>query len=236
VAPARRWPRFAIEICFVRDAATIVLLRAAGDGSEMYLQRRTHSATFMSNAYVFPGGAADEGDASPRHTAVRELYEEAGIRLDPAILQPYAHWMTPTIEPKRFSAVFFLAILPEGQTPQIPKTDNPEVTDSVWLKPEEAGTTSLYLPPPQLRTAFELAGFGRLPPSRLLAAIGKRDPLPAPILPRRHRSAEPLTLLFPWDREYESHGMGQGLPLPADHPQAFGPSRVVRTTTGWKLM
>jgi 8-oxo-dGTP pyrophosphatase MutT (NUDIX family) len=217
----------------VRDAATIVLLRAAGDGCEMYLQRRTHSATFMSNAYVFPGGAADETDGSLRHTAVRELHEEAGIRLDPTELHPYAHWMTPTIEPKRFSARFFLAVAPEGQVPVI---DNQEVTDAVWLKPEGAPATSLYLPPPQLRTAFELARYGRLSPAALLAAIGKRDPLPAPILPRRHRSAEPLTLLFPWDPEYESHGMGEGLALPADHPQAFGPSRVVRTATGWRLI
>src|SRR5262245_37800557 len=112
----------------MRDAATIVLLRPAGDGCEVYLQRRAAGASFFSNAYVFPGGAADPEDRDLRHTAVRELAEEARIDLDPGALHPYAHWMTPTIEPKRFSARFFLAVLPPGQEPVI---DNQEVTDGV---------------------------------------------------------------------------------------------------------
>ena len=48
---------------------------------------------------------------------------------------PCAHWITPTIEPKRFDTRFFLAkVRPE----QLGMQDGFELTDSVWIKPGEA--------------------------------------------------------------------------------------------------
>ncbi len=66
-----------------RDAASVILLRArAGTGeAEVFLLRRHRKASFMSSAFVFPGGAADEGETDPRQTAARELFEEAGVLL-----------------------------------------------------------------------------------------------------------------------------------------------------------
>ena len=50
----------------VRPAATLILLRDAAPGIEVFLQRRAERAAFLGGAHVFPGGALEAGDADPR--------------------------------------------------------------------------------------------------------------------------------------------------------------------------
>lgn len=77
-------------------AASILLLR--DDPLEVLMLRRPQSSSFMPNAWVFPGGAAEQldeeiareiGDGSlltaMRYTAIRELFEETGIWLGPPL-------------------------------------------------------------------------------------------------------------------------------------------------------
>jgi glyoxylase-like metal-dependent hydrolase (beta-lactamase superfamily II)/8-oxo-dGTP pyrophosphatase MutT (NUDIX family) len=91
-----------------RPAATLVLLRDAAQGPEVFMVERSHAADFVAGAYVFPGGAVDDADAHPDMqarvlglsdaaasrrlglsangvgywvAAVRECFEEAGILL-----------------------------------------------------------------------------------------------------------------------------------------------------------
>lgn len=79
-----------------RDSATVILLRDAPAGPEVFLQRRGAGASFMAGAYVFPGGVVDDTDRgmppelvdepgadllAQRVAAVRELFEEAGVLL-----------------------------------------------------------------------------------------------------------------------------------------------------------
>jgi len=47
----------------------------------------------------------------------------------------FDHWVTPEIYSMRFDACFYLAPLPPNQ---IPLSRSEEVTDSVWIKPDEA--------------------------------------------------------------------------------------------------
>ncbi len=71
----------------IRDAATLILLRPAPNGAfEILLLRRDSGHEFMADAWVFPGGALDDGDrhdqADPfRLAAIRETYEESGLLL-----------------------------------------------------------------------------------------------------------------------------------------------------------
>jgi len=71
----------------LRDAATICLIRAAHHGPEVLMVQRPDTATFMSSAWVFPGGAVDETDQAQeglwplQAAALRELVEETGIWL-----------------------------------------------------------------------------------------------------------------------------------------------------------
>jgi 8-oxo-dGTP pyrophosphatase MutT (NUDIX family) len=92
-----------------RPASTVVVLRDAAGGPEVFLVRRHESTAFMGGAYVFPGGRVDAGDhggdsswcdgveraaaqmpemdraeAVAYHVAAaRELFEEAGVLLAP---------------------------------------------------------------------------------------------------------------------------------------------------------
>lgn len=66
-------------------AASVIVLRP--EPLEVLMLKRTATASFVPNAWVFPGGAVDASDArdstldTMRVAAVRELFEEAGIWL-----------------------------------------------------------------------------------------------------------------------------------------------------------
>jgi len=81
-----------------RPASTVMVVRAAGAGIEVFMARRSAQSPFMPDAYVFPGGAVDAADAQPEAiarldrvpagvepqfavAAVRELCEEVGMLL-----------------------------------------------------------------------------------------------------------------------------------------------------------
>ena len=64
-----------------------------------------------------------------------ELLIEAKLTLALDTLQPFSHWITPSAEPKRFSAKFYVGVLPAGQTPSF---DNVETVDEAWVTPAEA--------------------------------------------------------------------------------------------------
>ncbi len=81
----------------LREAATVCLVRDTEVGLEVLMVQRTPSARFMGGAWVFPGGAVDEGDGAGssnsgvvssdpdlvrwRAAALRELVEETGFWL-----------------------------------------------------------------------------------------------------------------------------------------------------------
>lgn len=69
-----------------RAAAAVILVRERpGSGEvEVYMVERHHRTSFMSSAYVFPGGAAESHERDLRVTAARELFEEAGVLLSRA--------------------------------------------------------------------------------------------------------------------------------------------------------
>ncbi|RZJ06957.1 MAG: MBL fold metallo-hydrolase, partial [Haliea sp.] len=47
----------------LRPAATVLLLRDTPRGLEVLMTRRSATARFAPNAYVFPGGSVDAADA-----------------------------------------------------------------------------------------------------------------------------------------------------------------------------
>ena len=75
---------------------------------------------FAPSMVVFPGGRVDPADddlirssADPiRRCAIRETTEETGVVLAETDLHPWAHWITPEIEPRRYDTWFFVAAMP----------------------------------------------------------------------------------------------------------------------------
>ncbi len=217
-----------------RPAATVVLFREADGGPalEVYLVRRHARSGFMASAYVFPGGAAEPGEEDLRVTGVRELEEECGVVLAPGDLHYFAHWVTPSIEKRRFTARFYAARLPAGQTPAF---DNLETVDEVWLTPAAglARAGELRLPPPQIRTLLDLGPAAAEGWEAVVAFCAERAAISHPILPRPCPSAGGITLLLPWDPDYTARGMGEAIEMPAGHPLGSGPSRFVLEEGAW---
>jgi 8-oxo-dGTP pyrophosphatase MutT (NUDIX family) len=150
-----------------RTAASVVLLRPAGFGVETYLLHRHARMEFAPSMVVFPGGGLDPADRSAddpiRHCAVRETEEETGVRLDAAALLPWAHWVTPEIEPRRYDTYFFLAELPQGEQAE----DRSGETDrAAWSTPDAAlaaeRSGEITLMPPTLSILLELSELGSL--------------------------------------------------------------------------
>jgi 8-oxo-dGTP pyrophosphatase MutT (NUDIX family) len=203
----------------------VIVLRPARPGFEVLLLRRRSGASFMARAFVFPGGGCEPGEDA-RTAAARELAEEAAVAIDPALLVPWSHWITPSAEPKRFAARFFVAELPLGAQPH---QDGVETVDLVWLAPGDAQARAgeLRLPPPQLRTCWELAQHATID-AVLAAARGRAI---VPILPRL-RGSSPVTLVLPWDAEYGA-ATGEAAPFAEPPAWAKGPSRFVMGAEGW---
>src|ERR671916_115923 len=103
-----------------RAAASAILLRDGAEGLEVLLVQRNPDARFMGGAWVFPGGAVHEDDGGPPGAALRELEEEAGIRLGGTDeLVPFSRWITP----------------PEGAHS---RPDGNECVDARWIRPGDA--------------------------------------------------------------------------------------------------
>jgi hypothetical protein len=157
----------------------------------------------------------------------------AGLTLSQRGLLPWARWQTPAVEPRRFDAWFFVAELPAGA---LATSHAHEHVEHRWLTPAAAlaaaARRELRLPPPQLRTLWELAPLAT--PAEVMAAAARRAAHVLPLMPRARQLSEQLQLLFPWDVDYASVD-AEGTPWPADHPLAAGPSRVTLADGFWRL-
>ncbi|MEO7261409.1 MAG: NUDIX hydrolase [Jatrophihabitantaceae bacterium] len=123
----------------VREAATVLLLRDSPDGLQTWLLRRVPKMAFAAGMSVFPGGGVDPVDAvgpvpataaavaeqfgtTVEHAGVllraasRELMEETDVQLPLELLRPWARWITPEVEPRRYDTYFFVAAVPDGAT------------------------------------------------------------------------------------------------------------------------
>jgi 8-oxo-dGTP pyrophosphatase MutT (NUDIX family) len=143
-----------------RVAASVIVLRDRADGPEVLLVQRNPTARFMGGAWVFPGGAVDEGE-TVEQTARRELEEEASIALPPAApLVPFSRWITPAEVKIRFDTWFFVVDSPNGAEPAV---DGEECVDARWIRPQHAldelGAGRLQLVFPTIKHLEQLAGF-----------------------------------------------------------------------------
>jgi 8-oxo-dGTP pyrophosphatase MutT (NUDIX family) len=222
-------------------AATVVLLRDADAGIEVYLLRRQTSMAFAGGMQAFPGGAVDPRDAddhvlgwlgSPPAAwaerlgtsvplargfvcaAIRETFEESGVLLASApdgspitpagpawesdrralverrlalsdllerrglrvrsdVLRPWAHWVTPRFEPRRYDTWFFLAALPAGQHA---RDVSGEAERAFWTSPGEAisaaEASQAAMLPPTWAVLDELADYSTTADA-LAAAAGR---------------------------------------------------------------
>ncbi len=168
----------------IRPAATVVLLRDGADGLEVWLQQRAATLAFAAGMYAFPGGRVDDDEDASAVTfdvsaeaavwgdrdldvvrvhlaaATRETWEESGVHLDPKSLVPWARWVTPPGDTRRFDARFYLAQCPIDQSPR-PLTG--EVASGQWFVIRAAvdafAAGDLPMWPPTISTLTSLTTF-----------------------------------------------------------------------------
>lgn len=233
-----------------QSATTLMLLREGAAGPEVFLVQRTRHSGFLPNAWVFPGGRVDAGDALVGHPSViggdavvarwgidpavaighlvagvRETFEECGIwlgeRPPPATergplaagertfaevlaasgatvdldrLAPWAWWITPAVERRRFDTRFLVAVV---DADAIGAHDERETVASGWFSParlvEEATLGTFPMAPPTWWTLRELAAHHTV--CAILEAAESRPQ--RPIQPIMEFRPEGLTLLLP---------------------------------------
>jgi 8-oxo-dGTP pyrophosphatase MutT (NUDIX family) len=143
-------------------AASVVLLCDSRNGLATYLLHRHAQMPFAPSTVAFPGGRVDpvdyDGPDTIRRCAIRETAEETGVVLTQPDLHPWAHWITPEIEPRRYDTWFFVAAVPDDlQAADISgETDRAE-----WSSPREALAAErsgvIRLLPPTMSILIELA-------------------------------------------------------------------------------
>jgi 8-oxo-dGTP pyrophosphatase MutT (NUDIX family) len=198
-----------------RVAASVIVVRGGDSALELLLVQRTHTARFMAGVWVFPGGSVDPADYASddpeglqfalRAAAVREVAEEAGIRLDGADqLAPFSRWITPAHLMTRFDTWFFVTPAPWGAEA---KVDGQECVAAQWLTPADALAAhyagQLPLVFPTIKHLEQLRAFGSV--NALLDHAWESEVVP--IEPRVVMVRDEPRVLLPGDPGYESAGL-----------------------------
>lgn len=100
---------------------------------------------------------ADRQALEARDLSFSEFLLKRDLLLRSDLLTPWACWVTPVFEPRRYRTWFFLARLPEGQRTRDVSTESSEV---MWLSVRDAlrqaEDKDLLMLPPQFCTCLEL--------------------------------------------------------------------------------
>lgn len=263
-----------------KHASTVILLREATSGFEVFMVRRHTRSGFMGGAYVFPGGKLDDADADDRLlarvagrtpeqaadalgelqdskravalyvAAMRETFEEAGVlladtpagvrlpdarrrllegapfaslveELDARLrldrIAPWARWVTPAVEPRRYDTRFFVAVAPSDQEAD---HDRRETTEAAWWGPSQAlereRRGEIQLPPPTMRSLEQLSAH-RSVDTVLGEARARRPPYVDPVFLER---AGVWILALPGDPDHPTRE--QAVPGPTRFTLADG--------------
>jgi 8-oxo-dGTP pyrophosphatase MutT (NUDIX family) len=114
---------------------------------------------------IVPDTSADDWEADrqallDRSLSLAEMLDRRGLVLRADLLRPWAHWITPEIEERRYDTRFFVAALPDGQRTRDVSTESDRV---VWVRPADAveGVRRGEMPmmPPTVTTLAELTAY-----------------------------------------------------------------------------
>ena len=133
------------------------------------------------------------------------MLEAERLYLDTSSLVYWSHWITPSVEPKRFDTRFFAVAVPTGQDAS---ADLSELTHHAWVQParveEAVARGEIRVVPPTLLTLEDLAeSHARHGGLEAMLAAERDRPTPA-VMPRIQVSADEVRVVMPWDTGYAS--------------------------------
>jgi 8-oxo-dGTP pyrophosphatase MutT (NUDIX family) len=129
-----------------------------------------------------------------RELSLAELLAGRGLVLRADLLRPFAHWITPPVEPRRYDTKFFVAALPVGQEA---RDVSGEADEASWLTPSaalaEVSAGVRPMMPPTIHTLGQLDRF-----SDVAAALAGSPPDPMePISPTFEETLEGKWAVLP---------------------------------------
>lgn len=160
----------------------------------------------------------------PRRAAVAEdasafaaMLASEHLYLDLAPLVYWSHWITPSVEPKRFDTRFFAMAVPADQGVS---ADLGELTHHEWVPPsrvqEAIASGRIRVVPPTLLTLEDLAESHARHGSLEAMLAAERGRVAPPVMPRIVARGEEIHVLMPWDPDYAGAG-GEGC-TPGEFP------------------
>jgi 8-oxo-dGTP pyrophosphatase MutT (NUDIX family) len=127
-----------------------------------------------------------------------------GLRLDAAALFPFARWVTPVAEKRRYDTRFFLARAPEGQSGA---HDERETMASFWARPRDIlsrfAAEQLQLAPPTHRALEVLCAYATTDAALEAALHACLEPICPRLLPHVDRAGSTIALVLPCDPEHD---------------------------------
>jgi 8-oxo-dGTP pyrophosphatase MutT (NUDIX family) len=157
------------------------------------------------------------GDGS----AFVSLLEQEDLYLDLAPLVYWSHWITPSLEPKRFDTRFFAVAVPPGQAAS---ADRSELSEHAWVKParvrEALERREIRVVPPTLLTLEDLAESHATHGSLAAMLEAERDRPTPPVMPRIDVRPDAFRVVMPWDAGY-AQVAGEGCDPPGGFPAHF---------------
>lgn len=172
--------------------------------------------TFEESGVLLAGATADDvvadtsGDEweTARHAlefrelSLSTLLTERGLVLRADLLRPWAHWITPVQEARRFDTRFFVAALPSGQ---LTRDVGGEAERVAWVRPADALASlergEIVMVPPTAITLREIATHDTVD-DVLAAAEGRAI---QPVTPRLvPDGADGIRFLLPGDPGYDT--------------------------------
>lgn len=131
-----------------------------------------------------------------REQAFSQFLERRGLAINSDLLAPWAHWITPRFEERRYDTWFFVASVPPGQDPQ---DVSGEADRAVWVRPADAvtaaGSGDIAMLPPTRVVLSELASFGSV--KEVMAAAAGHTV--EPIMPAWRDDGDAVRVLLPGD-------------------------------------
>jgi 8-oxo-dGTP pyrophosphatase MutT (NUDIX family) len=158
-----------------------------------------------------PGWETDRRALVERRLALSDLLDRRGLAIRSDLLAPWAHWVTPRFEPRRYDTWFFLAELPAGQRARDLSGEADEVA---WMRPADAiaaaETGRVSMLPPTWSVLEDLVAY-----TTVAEALGAAEARPlATVTPGWVDHGGELHLLLPDDPGFPGDDPG----FPGDDP------------------
>jgi 8-oxo-dGTP pyrophosphatase MutT (NUDIX family) len=159
------------------------------------------------------GLPAARADLLARRRTLGHLLAARGLLLRTDLLRPWARWITPEAQPRRYDTAFFVALLPRGQQADAHTT---EAVEATWWYPAEAleqrERGEIQLMAPTIHTLRELAEH---PDSAAVLAAAEHREI-RPIMPRVVQRDGEVRVVLPDDPDFDV--AADHVPTPGGRP------------------